>query len=214
MTDRYARRRMALIDLLRERGLTDERVLDAVARVPRHEFVDQALHVRAYRDEALPIGLKQTISQPSTVAAQTILVNPQPGERILEIGTGSGFQAAVLAELGADVYSIERHEPLHTRTADLLERLGYAMHLRWGDGTLGWPEAAPFDAVLVTAGGTAVPRPLMEQLKVGGRLIIPVGETGGEQTMLRIVRTGATTFDETEAGAFRFVPLIGDGLND
>ncbi len=208
---RFARRRQALLDTLRDKGIRDARVLDALARVPRHRFVDTALRPRAYRDEALPIGLGQTISQPYTVAYQSALLDVQPGERVLEVGTGSGFQAAVLCELGARVFSIERHAPLLDRTRALLDTLGYRIDALHGDGTLGWPRMAPFDAILVTAGGLDVPPQLLEQLRVpGGRLIIPVG-TAAQQVMNKIVRTGPDTYERTELETFRFVPLIGEG---
>ncbi|MEM6783989.1 MAG: protein-L-isoaspartate O-methyltransferase, partial [Bacteroidota bacterium] len=150
---RYARRLARLLDLLRAKGLTDERVLAAIGRVPRHEFVEDGLRFRAYDDAALPIGLNQTISQPFTVATQTHLLDLGPHDRVLEIGTGSGYQAAVLCEMGAQVFSIERHAPLLARTNDVLQRLGYRLMTRAGDGTAGWPSLAPFDAILVTAGG-------------------------------------------------------------
>ncbi|MEM1043651.1 MAG: protein-L-isoaspartate(D-aspartate) O-methyltransferase [Bacteroidota bacterium] len=210
----YDHQRRALVALLRDKGIADERVLSAVAAVPRHAFVDDALRHRAYRDEALPIGLKQTISQPFTVAYQTSLLGVQPGHRILEIGTGSGYQAAVLCELGARVLSIERHEPLLERTRALLDDLGYRVLARHGDGTLGWPASAPFDGIVVTAGGSEVPEALLDQLRgpdadrAGGRLIIPIGEAD-KQTMLRITRT-ATGFEREELMDCLFVPLVAD----
>ncbi len=216
----YDRRRAALVADLRARGIDDARVLAAIGRVERHRFVpDTALLARAYRDEALPIGLGQTISQPYTVAFQTALLDIRPGDRILEIGTGSGYQAAVLCDLGADVWTIERHAGLADRTTPLLESLGYTVHTRVGDGTLGWEEAAPFDGIVVTAGGGSVPPALLRQLRVpeagdasarGGVLVIPVGGAGG-QTMQRLVRTSETRVEMEEAGQFRFVPLVGEG---
>ncbi len=211
----YDRQRRALVALLREKGITDERVLGAVGAVPRHAFMDQALHHRAYEDEALPIGLHQTISQPFTVAYQTSLLGVEPGQRILEVGTGSGYQAAILCELGARVLSVERHEPLLERTRALLDDLGYRVLTRHGDGTLGWPASAPFDGIVVTAGGATVPTPLLDQLRApegdrpGGRLVIPVGERD-KQTMLRITRTGPTSFEREELMDCLFVPLIAD----
>ena len=210
---KFKRQRAQLVDDLRERGINDERVLAALGRVPRHRFMDAALHHRAYHDEALPIGLKQTISQPFTVAYQTMMLAPRPDERILEVGTGSGYQAAVLCEMGARVFSIERQRPLLERATGLLERLGYRVVARHGDGGKGWPAFAPFDGVLVTAGAPEVPQPLLEQLVVpedgaaGGRLIVPVGGHEG-QTMTRIIRTGKETYDHEEAHGFRFVPLL------
>ncbi len=211
----YQRRRSALIDDLREKGISEERILEAMGRVARHKFMEDALMSRAYEDEALPIGLKQTISQPFTVAYQSMLLNPEPDEKILEIGTGSGYQAAVLCELGARVFTIERLGPLFDRTAVLLKTLGYRAVTRLGDGTRGWESVAPFDGIIVTAGATDVPKKLLDQLKLpsdgrpGGRLIIPVG--GSEsQKMLRIRRTGKETFETEELDGFRFVPLVAD----
>lgn len=212
------RARDRLLEALRQKGLRDERVLAALAAVPRQEFVpDAALRHRAWEDEALPIGLGQTISQPFTVAFQTALLDPRPGERILEVGTGSGYQAAVLAELGARVFSVERHEGLLEQTRPLLDRLGYrAVRTRLGDGTRGWPGLAPFDGILVTAAGLAVPPALLDQLRMpvegrpDARLVIPVGGPGG-QTMLRVTRTAPDHFAEESFGQFRFVPLVGSG---
>lgn len=210
----YDRQRRALVALLHEKGITDERVLGAIGAVPRHEFVDPALRHRAYKDEALPIGLKQTISQPFTVAYQTALLGVRRGDKVLEVGTGSGYQAAVLCELGARVFSIERHEPLLQRTRELLDRLGYRVLTRAGDGTLGWSAPAPYDGIVVTAGGTDVPEPLLDQLRLpgdgpGGRLVIPVGDAE-KQTMLRITRTGPDTYHREEFMDFRFVPLVAE----
>lgn len=188
-------------------GVRDARILSAFETVPRHEFVDSGLANLAYEDTPLTLGATgQTISQPFTVAYQTWLVNPLPGEKILEIGTGSGYQAAILATLGADVYSVERDRTLHL---DALGRLApYGVKLFWGDGTGGLPEHAPFDGILVTAGGPEPPQPLLLQLKTGGRLVVPVGDKV-LQTMTRIVRKADGTFQKEEFGRFRFVPLIG-----
>jgi len=211
----YSRQRAALVELLREKGITDERVLRAIGAVPRHEFVEPALRHRAYKDEALPIGLKQTISQPFTVAYQTVLLDVRDGDKVLEVGTGSGYQAAVLCELGARVFSIERHAPLLDRTKALLDHLGYRVRTRHGDGTLGWSALAPFDGIVVTAGGAAVPDALLEQLRApegdrpGGRLVIPVGDAE-KQTMLRLTRTGPDTLHREEFLDFRFVPLVAE----
>ena len=212
---KYRHQRAELVDELRRKGITDERVLAAVAAVPRHLFLDPALRGRAYRDEALPIGLRQTISQPFTVAYQTMLLAPQPGERILEVGTGSGYQAAILCELGGRVFSIERLRPLLDRTRRLLDRIGYRVTYRHGDGTLGWPAFAPYDGIVVTAGAGDVPEALLDQLRVpderhaGGRLVIPVGGPEG-QTMLRITRVGEEAYEREATNGFRFVPLIGE----
>ncbi|HUF11311.1 MAG TPA: protein-L-isoaspartate(D-aspartate) O-methyltransferase, partial [Rhodothermales bacterium] len=208
------RQRLRLVDELRDKGISDERVLAAISRVPRHLFVEPALRARAYRDEALPIGLKQTISQPFTVAYQTMVMNVRRDDTILEIGTGSGYQAAILCELGARVYSIERHKPLLDRTRALLDRLGYRIVTRHGDGTLGWEAFAPYDGVVVTAGALEIPDALLAQLRVpdnqtrGGRLIIPLGDDRG-QIMNRIDREDANQFKRQRLDSFRFVPLIG-----
>jgi len=215
---RYRRQRMQLIDHLRERGIADERVLRAIGAVPRHRFVEDAMQSRAYEDEALPIGLSQTISQPFTVAYQTSLLEIRDHDRILEVGTGSGYQAAVLCEMGARVFSIERHEPLLQRTRSLLDDLGYRVTTKHGDGTRGWAVFAPYDGIVVTAGATEIPDALVEQLRPGdadhrpGRLVIPVGGPDG-QTMNRILRTGTGPHDlEREAyHSFRFVPLVDEG---
>ena len=224
----YQRQRADLVDELRLKGLRDERVLTAMGKVPRHLFVEQALRYRAYRDEALPIGLKQTISQPFTVAHQTMLLDVHPGDRLLEVGTGSGYQAAVLCELGARVFSIERHRPLLERTSKILDALGYRVVTRHGDGTRGWSGAAPFDGIIVTAAAHEVPQALKEQLRcpqpapesassyrnvgegnLGGRLVIPVGNARG-QVMTLITRMGTETFHAEETHTFRFVPLVSE----
>jgi protein-L-isoaspartate(D-aspartate) O-methyltransferase len=212
---RYRRRRARLVQTLRDRGLDEERVLAAVGRVARHAFVDPALRDRAYEDAALPIGLNQTISQPFTVAYQTSLLEVQPDDRILEVGTGSGYQAAVLCEMGARVFSVERHEALLARARRVLEKLDYDVRTRLGDGREGWPAFAPYDGIVVTAGAPDIPAPLLRQLRepateeAGGTLIIPVGGSGG-QTMTRVTRTGAEPTDYTQETFhdFRFVPLV------
>jgi protein-L-isoaspartate(D-aspartate) O-methyltransferase len=192
------------------RGVTDPRVLAAMRRVPRHELVPAAHRHRAYEDSALPIGFDQTISQPYIVAAMTEAAQLSPGERVLEVGTGSGYQAAVLAELpGVDVYSIEIVEPLAKRTHALLAGLGYReLHLRIGDGYRGWPEAAPFDAIIVTAAPERVPEPLIDQLAAGGRMVIPVGERGDQQ--LRVIARGPGGTTTETLFDVRFVPMTGE----
>ena len=211
---KYQKRRSRLIESLRKKGISDERVLAAMERVPRHLFVDQALRNRAYHDEALPIGLKQTISQPFTVAYQTMMLSPQKDERILEIGTGSGYQAAILCELGARVFTIERLRPLYERTHGLLRGLKYKALCRCSDGIKGWEAVGPFNGIIVTAGATIVPDDLLDQLCIpegnveGGRLVIPVGDRDS-QRMTRIVRTGPSSYAREETEGFRFVPLIG-----
>lgn len=211
---KYQRQRQRLVDSLRENGITDERVLAAVAAVPRHRFVEPALRNRAYEDAALPIGMNQTISQPFTVAYQTMMLDPQAGDRVLEVGTGSGYQAAVLCEMGARVFSIERHRALLERTRRILESAGYRVVVKHGDGTLGWPQFAPFDGIVVTAGASDVPEPLLEQLRVGdegvrpGRLVIPIGDARGQKMNL-FTRIGENEYERQEKHIFRFVPLVG-----
>jgi protein-L-isoaspartate(D-aspartate) O-methyltransferase len=213
--DPWARARARMVDeQIAARGVDDPRVLDAMRKVPRHELVPEEVRDASYEDHPVPIGYDQTISQPYIVAVMTEAAEVAPGERVLEVGTGSGYQAAVLAELGADVYSIEIVEPLGKRTAGDLERLGYGrIHLRIGDGYRGWPEASPFDAVIVTAAPPEVPRPLIEQLAVGGRLVIPVGEDGAVQELRVITRTedGATSETLFEV---RFVPMTGEAQGE
>jgi len=179
-------------------------------RVPRHVFVDEALQERAYGDHALPIGEGQTISQPYIVAAMTEALQLRPRDRVLEIGTGSGYAAAVLAVIAADVYTVERLERLAESARRRLEELGFAnVHVRHGDGSLGWPEHAPYDAIVVTAGGPIVPRSLLRQMAVGGRLVMPVGPTTRSQQLVRIVRTCEETYDPERLEDVAFVPLIG-----
>lgn len=202
-------RRAALVRQLRARGIADERVLTAVGAVPRHLFFDPGLASQAYQDKAFPIGAGQTISQPYTVAYQSALLGVKPHERVLEVGTGSGYQACVLVALGADVHSVELEPSLSARARRLLARLGARAALYVGDGAAGLPEAAPFAGILVTAGARTVPPALLRQLGVGGRLVVPVGPSDGEQRMHRIVRESATEFRQEIFEAFRFVPLRG-----
>lgn len=205
-------RRRQLIDRLRETGRYDERVLDVMANVPRHAFLDSSFHEWAYRDEAFPIDCDQTISQPATVAWQSTLLELLPRQHVLEIGTGSGYQAAVLSLLGGRVFSVERHKPLYQRAKLTLKRFRLdRIRLYWRDGHKGLPELAPFDRILVTAGATAVPDALRQQLRTGGRLVIPVGPTAETQRMLVVRRTGETTWTEEDEGACAFVPFV-EGL--
>jgi protein-L-isoaspartate(D-aspartate) O-methyltransferase len=193
---------------LRKRGIRDERVLAAMLGVPRHEFVPPELAGEAYTDRPLPIGHEQTISQPFMVAAMTAALELSGGERVLEIGTGSGYQAAVLSLLAREVHTVEMHEDLAIHTAELLRRLGYGnVHMHIGDGTLGWPDAAPFEAIIVTAAAPDIPPPFAAQLAEGGRLIIPVG-TPDEQRLLRVEKHGGV-LAKRELYHCRFVPLIG-----
>lgn len=195
---------------LEGRGITDPRVLDAMGSVPREAFVPERSASLAYRDRALPLSNGQTISQPYMVAAMTEALKLEPGDRVLEIGTGSGYQTAVLAEIAREVYTVERIDTLSEEAREVLERLGYSnVRFRVGDGTLGWPEEAPFDAILVTAASPDVPDSLVTQLEeAGGRLVIPVGSRG-LQTLMRIVRQGEE-FEATELMGCRFVPLVGE----
>lgn len=211
-TYRHRGQRRALVELLRrERGIRDERVLAAVGAVPRHWFFAPAFDAHSYQDKAFPIGEGQTISQPSTVARQTELLGLQPGHRVLEVGTGSGYQFAVLCQLAEGVQSIEFNPVLYERGRARLATLGLptaGLHL--GDGSLGLPALAPFDAILVTAGAPALPTALLRQLRVGGRLVVPVGsQDPGRQQLLRITREGPDSFVREELGDCRFVPLLG-----
>jgi len=200
--------RKNLVEQLRERGIKDEQVLRAIEKIPREAFLDRHFLHQAYEDSALPIGEGQTISQPYTVAFMTEALELKPGERVLEIGTGSGYQAAVLAELGARVYTIERHMALAEAAGKRLEQFGYRVVWRTGDGSRGWPDFAPFDAIIVTAGAPDVPESLTKQLSPnGGRLLIPIGDRAS-QTMYRIRREGEELKGEPLSD-FKFVPLIG-----
>jgi len=206
---RFSRRMAKLVKIIEEKGIKDKKVLQAVQSVPRHIFVDTAFENRAYEDSALPIGNGQTISQPYTVAAQTELLEVKKGDKILEIGTGSGYQAAILCQMGADVYSVERHEKLYLNAKETLQELGYRPHLKLGDGTLGWSAYAPYDGIVVTAGAPVVPEDLKQQLEIGGKLVVPVGDQKS-QVMIRITRTGEDEFKEERLSHFKFVPLIGE----
>jgi protein-L-isoaspartate(D-aspartate) O-methyltransferase len=193
------------------RGVHSKQVLRAMGSVRREGYVPSYLGEFAYDDTPLPIEDEQTISQPYIVAVMVEALELRGGERVLEIGTGSGYAAAVLAEIVDEVYTIERHEGLARTAAQRLQRDGYAnVHVRCGDGTLGWPEAAPFDGIVVAAGGPDVPRSLREQLAIGGRLVIPVGETVGRQKLLRVTRQSAEVYKSEDLGNVRFVPLVGE----
>jgi protein-L-isoaspartate(D-aspartate) O-methyltransferase len=208
------RRRWMVDDQLRRRGIRDERVLSAMARVPRHEFVPEYLQPRAYEDGALPIDFGQTISQPYTVAFMCEAAELRGNEKVLEVGGGSGYAAAVLAELAASVYSLERIEPLANDARERLKRLGYEnVTVICADGTLGYAEAAPYDAILVAAGADTLPPTFRRQLADGGRIVIPITESHGSQTMHRFRKRGDQLADE-ELGAFAFVPLIADAGRD
>lgn len=195
-----------------ERGVRSRVVLDAMRRVRRERYVPSYLSEFAYEDSPLPIEEEQTISQPYIVAFMVEALGLRGGERVLEIGTGSGYAAAVLAEIAGEVYTIERHEQLARVAAERLARDGYTqVHLRQGDGTLGWPEAAPFDAIIVAAGGPRIPDSLREQLAEGGRLVIPVGHVVGPQKLVRVTRIAGDLYNEEDLADVRFVPLVGSG---
>ncbi len=205
--------RNQLVATIERKGITDKKVLEAISRIPRHLFMDSSFVDFAYQDKPFPIGADQTISQPFTVAFQTELLKVKPGDKILEIGTGSGYQAAVLIELKAQVYSIERQKELYTRVKKFLPSVGYVpKKLIYGDGYLGMPEEAPFDGIIVTAGAPEVPKALLSQLKVGGRLVIPVGDE--VQVMTLFIRTSEKSFEKHEFGDFRFVPMLKEKSNN
>ena len=198
-----------MVRQLKPRGIEDAAVLKAMSGVKRHLFVDEALQSQAYGDNALPIGYKQTISRPLSVARMTVALQVQPGMRVLEIGTGSGYQAAVLAEMGAEVFTVERIKPLYFLALDRLVRLRYfQVKVKLSDGTLGWPEQGPFERILVTAGGPDIPTPLLRQLAEGGILIIPIGGKKQEQMLTRIRRHGGKWYKHS-LGSVTFVDLIG-----
>jgi protein-L-isoaspartate(D-aspartate) O-methyltransferase len=195
-----------LVDLLKEKGITNEAVLEAIRAVPRHLFMESSFEQYAYQDKPFPIGAGQTISQPYTVAFQTEQLHVTSGNKVLEVGTGSGYQAAVLCEMGVKVYSIERIKELFDASSQILRRLNYNITQKYGDGYAGIPAYAPFDGIVVTAGAPYVPKTLMQQLKVGGRLVIPVGEES--QVMNVITRVTEKKYKKEEKGLFRFVPLL------
>jgi len=200
--------RAALVDELRRKGINHPQILDAIGRVRRHAFLESALADRAYLDTALPIDDDQTISQPYTVAYQTELLDLKKGDRVLEIGTGSGYQCAILCEMGVQVFSIERHPRLYEQARRRLEAMNCRAVLRLGDGSLGWPQWAPYDAILVTAACPSIPQPLAEQLAIGGRLVLPVGDLES-QTMTRATRQADGGLSVERFTQFRFVPMIG-----
>ncbi|MDP3312884.1 protein-L-isoaspartate(D-aspartate) O-methyltransferase [Lutibacter sp.] len=206
-THKHQGLRNQLVKVIAAKGITDKNVLKAISAVPRHLFMDSGFEDFAYQDKAFPIAAEQTISQPYTVAYQTELLQLKPGMEVLEIGTGSGYQTAVLIELGIKVYSIERQKELFKKTKLFLPKIGYkAKKLVFGDGYIGLKENAPFDGIIVTAGAPFVPKALLAQLKIGGRLVIPIGDD--IQTMTLYIRTGEKDFEKHELGKFRFVPLL------
>jgi len=210
MTDFAIARRRMVEEQVRGRGVTDQRVIDAMLKVPRHLFVPEALAAQAYSDFPLPIGDRQTISQPYMVGVMSEALQLQGVEKVLEIGTGSGYQAAILALLARQVFSLERIPALARQARRTLDNCGYArVNVRVTDGTYGWEDEAPFDAIVVTAGAPSIPRPYLEQLTIGGRLVIPVGDRIG-QSLVRVTRRGEEDFREERLFSCRFVPLVGN----
>lgn len=215
MVDSYKHKglRKQLVETIRKKGIEDINVLNAIENVPRHFFFDSSFLNFAYEDKAFPIGSGQTISQPYTVAFQTELLELKKGDKVLEIGTGSGYQACILAEMGAKVFSIERQRVLFDKATTFIPQLGYIVKLFYGDGYKGLPAFAPFDKILVTAGAPYIPDPLIQQLRTGGILVVPVG-SGDIQIMTRIIKVSETEITRQEHGTFRFVPLLGNKAKD
>lgn len=201
--------RFQLVDRLRQRGITNEKILSALNKLPRELFVDPAYISQAYEDTALPIDCNQTISQPYTVAFMTQCLKVKEGDKVLEIGTGSGYQATLLYLLGARVYTIERIYELYVKSNRIFDQLGIKVFTKWGDGSLGWKEASPFDGIIVTAAAPKVPTTLLSQLQTGGRLVVPVGDRFA-QSMYIITKVGENQFKEEQEHYFKFVPLIGE----
>jgi protein-L-isoaspartate(D-aspartate) O-methyltransferase len=199
--------RKGLIEIIKGKGIHDQKVLDAIGKVERHLFLESFLWSRAYEDIALPIYCDQTISQPYTVAFQTQLLEVQKGDKILEIGTGSGYQATILSAMGAKVYSIERHYELYKRTKKLLETIDHKIFLFYGDGYQGVPQYAPYDKIIITCGAPNIPETLMDQLKVGGYMVVPVGED--TQVMKRVTKLDNNEYKIEDFGYFVFVPMVG-----
>jgi protein-L-isoaspartate(D-aspartate) O-methyltransferase len=206
-TSKHQGLRNQLAKTLQEKGISDKNVLEVIKKIPRHLFLNSSFEDYAYQDKAFPIGAGQTISQPYTVAFQTQLLEIKKGHKVLEIGTGSGYQTAVLCLMGAAVYTIERQNELFKTTSLLLPKLGIRpKHISFGDGYKGLENHAPFDSIIVTAGAPIIPKPLMAQLKIGGRLVIPLGEE--DQIMTLLIRKNETQFEKHEFGDFKFVPLL------
>jgi len=212
-TPRHQGLRKRLIDGLKIKGIRNDRVLEAIGKVPRHLFMESGFINFAYKDQAFPIGAGQTISQPFTVAFQTCLLDVQKNDKILEIGTGSGYQAAVLLELGARVFTIERQRELYMKVQKFLPSIGYSPACFFGDGYKGLPNFAPFDKILVTAGAPSVPGDLKMQLRIGGKLIVPVGDEG-RQEMYEIIRVSEDEFSSKKHGGFVFVPMLKGTVNN
>ncbi len=214
MTDSYRHQgmRRRLVNEIRHKGIRDNRILDAIGIIPRHLFLDSSFVEFAYQDKPFPIGSGQTISQPYTVAFMTELLEIEKGHKVLEIGTGSGYQACVLLALGAKVFTIERQRQLYLKTKEFLPSIGYNPRMFYGDGYKGLPAFMPFDSIIVTAGAPVVPEALLKQLKTGGRLVIPVGERN--QVMIRVTRVDQDTYQREQHGMFRFVPLLKNRADD
>lgn len=204
--------RRRLVNEIRHKGIRDNRILDAIGIIPRHLFLDSSFVEFAYQDKPFPIGSGQTISQPYTVAFMTELLEIEKGHKVLEIGTGSGYQACVLLALGAKVFTIERQRQLYLKTKEFLPSIGYNPRMFYGDGYKGLPAFMPFDSIIVTAGAPVVPEALLKQLKTGGRLVIPVGERN--QVMIRVTRVDQDTYQREQHGMFRFVPLLKNRADD
>lgn len=200
--------RKALVEELARKGITDQRVLEAMGKIPRHIFLDSSLDNISYQDKALPIGCDQTISQPFTVAFQTQLLDIKANDKVLEIGTGSGYQTSVLCEMKAKVFSIERHKPLFVRAKSILELMKYNPKCFFGDGYKGLPTYSPFDKVIITCGAKTIPDELISQMKIGGVLVIPIGDK--TQTMYRITKISETELSKEKFGDFKFVPMLED----
>lgn len=208
-TYKHKGKRKALVKLIQEKGISDPRVLAAISTVPRHFFFDPAFLEHAYQDKAFPIGQDQTISQPYTVAFQSELLQIKGGEKVLEVGTGSGYQACILMEMGATVFTIEYNKVLYGHTRKFLPSMGYKPRFQLGDGSKGWSSQAPFQRILVTAGAPKVPQPLIDQLDVGGVLVIPVGNKS-QQKMIRLTKESETRLRKETFTSFAFVPLLGE----
>jgi len=215
MLDSYRHKgmRKKLVESIRKKGIQDKKVLEAINSVPRHQFLDSSFLEFAYDDKPFPIGSGQTISQPYTVAFQTELLQIRKGLKVLEIGTGSGYQACVLAEMGAKVYSVERQKKLYLKTKAFLNKLGYNVKLFYGDGGKGMPAFAPYDRILITAAAPEIPAALLNQLKTGGLLVLPLGG-GNVQTMIRMKKLENGEMETEEFGAFRFVPMLQNKADD
>ncbi|TDO02645.1 protein-L-isoaspartate(D-aspartate) O-methyltransferase [Sunxiuqinia elliptica] len=209
---RHQGMRKRLVEAIRIKGVRDERVLNAIQKVPRHLFMDSSFIQFAYKDQAFPIGAGQTISQPFTVAFQSQLLDVQPSDKVLEVGTGSGYQAAVLVEMGAQVYTIERQRELYMKVQQLLPDLGYHPKFFFGDGYKGLPTYGPFDKIIITAGAPVIPEDLLTQLRVGGVLVAPIGPTE-KQVMYKVTRISEEEYEKEKHGTFVFVPMLKGTVN-